>query len=57
LVIVREEADLLRNAIFDDGEVALTEAGYDAALSIMDAKGDIDEVGLDLNDWDVLRVK
>ena len=56
LVVMGEEANLLRDAVFDDGEVVLGEAGYDAAVWVADAEGGVDEVGLHRDDGNALRV-
>lgn len=56
LIVVGEEADLLRYAVFDDREVTLGEAGYDPAFCIVDADGGVDEVGFYLNNGDALCV-
>jgi hypothetical protein len=56
LIVVGEEADLLRHTVFDDREVVFGETGYDPAFCIVDADGGVDEVGFDLNDGDTLRV-
>ena len=56
LGVVGEEADFLWNAVFDNGEVVLSEAGYDAAVCVVNAESGIDEVGFDFDDWDALRV-
>jgi len=55
LCVVGEEADLLWNAVFDDCEVALSEAGYDAAVCVVNAESGIDEVSFDLDDREALR--
>ena len=55
LIVVGEEADLLRDAVFDDGEVVPGEAGYDAAVRVVDAESGVDEVCLYLEDGDALR--
>ena len=49
-----EEADLLWDAVFDDSEVFLGEAGDDAAVGIVDTEGGVDEVSFDLDVWDAL---
>ena len=56
LVVVCEEADFLRDAILDDGEVVLGQTGDDAAVSVADAERGVDEVGLDFDDRDPLSV-
>ena len=56
LGVVGEEADFLWNAVFDDGEVVLSEAGNDAALCVVNAESGVDEVGFDSDDREALRV-
>src|ERR1700678_2830512 len=50
LVVVGEETDLLRDAIFDDGEVVFGEASYDTAFGVVNAEGGVDEMGFHLDD-------
>ena len=45
-----EEANLLRNPVFDDGEVVLSETSDDAAICVTHAEGGVDEMGFNLDD-------
>jgi hypothetical protein len=56
LGVVGEEADFLWNAIFDDGEIILSEAGYDATVCVVNAESGVDEVGFNSDDREALRV-
>jgi hypothetical protein len=57
LVVMGKEAYLLRDAVFDDGEVILGEAGDGEALGVVDAESGVDEVGFYMNVGDALRVQ
>jgi hypothetical protein len=56
LTVVSEEADFLGDSVFEDGEVVLGEAGYDVAVGVPHTEGSVDEMGLHLNNRDVLCV-
>jgi hypothetical protein len=54
LIVVGEEADLLRNAVFDDGEVLLSETANNATVCVSDTKGGVDKMGLHFDDGNLL---